>query len=181
MAYKLSELEKQLNEADRNTAVLEKNIAASEKLLEELEQSVPRAAEAVSNRFSSVRADREREKQDSAARINELRAEKEKIEKELKKQKEEEISVLQKNLQLEISEVRKNARRETEELNRLLAAGEERFRTKMAELETKIQELRELRRREQLKVQDMENLRGRIRERLKYLLERVNLLIKEEN
>ena len=85
MAYKLSELEKQLNEADRNTAVLEKNIAASEKLLEELEQSVPRAAEAVSNRFSSVRADRKREKQDSAARINELRAEKEKIEKELKR------------------------------------------------------------------------------------------------
>lgn len=181
MAYKLSELEKQLNEADRNTAVLEKNIAASEKMLEELEKSVLMADEAVRSRFSSAHADLEREKKDSAARINELRAEKEKIEKELKKQKEEEISVLQKNLQLEISEVRKNARRETEELNRLLAAGEERFRTKMAELETKIQELRELRRREQLKVQDMENLRGRIRERLKYLLERVNLLIKEEN
>lgn len=181
MAYKLSELEKQLNKTDKNTADLENAVAYSEKLLEEIEKSVIIADEAAKNKIAAVRADMERGQKDSSSKINELLAEKDKREKELRKQKDDEIAMLQKSSQHEIDELRKSARLETEELNRLLSAEEKRFRLKEAELETRIQELRELRRRDQLKAQDMEKVRENLRERLKYLLERVNLLIKEEN
>lgn len=161
----LRELEKRSQETDGTILSIEEMLAESGTILDSIEEILEKNEKDNTDRQNLLKDELAKEKEAGRTSLAALRKAKEETEAMLRHQNDE---------------AKKEADLKYSNLERSFKEKENDYRDKQAELEIRLHELDDLRLKTRLREKSNENLKIELQERLKGLLERINLLLKEE-
>ena len=161
----LRDLEKQTQQPDKVIVSIENMMAESEQLIKNINASLDDSEEIFQERILMLSKEIEKEKEEAKASLENFRKEKEDAEK---------------LFHLKNDALKKASQEEIDKLEKSFKEREKNYRIRQAELEASLHDLTELRLRSRLKEQSWEKSKSEIQEKLKGLIDRINIILKEE-
>lgn len=161
----LRNLEKQAQQSDKVIVSIESMMADSDQLIKDINASLDASEATFQERILMLSKEIEKEKEEARKSLENSRKEKEDAEKLFHRQN---------------NDLKNSFQEETDKLEKSFKEREKNYRIRQAELEARLHDLTELRLKSRLKEQSWEKSKSEIQEKLKGLIDRINILLKEE-